>query len=327
MSTTQDAPTTRQPTALDVVELACQAPSVHNTQPWMWRVNGSTLELYADLRRLLTATSPLGHGLVVSCGAALHHAQVAALGLGWQPDVTRLPEGPDSDLLARIVLTPTHRTPEHLAALEALRERRTDRRRFTSWPVPEGRLAELADTAERWGVIATPVTTIAQRCQVEELLARALETQSEDPRLALEQSAWIDHGTHDGVPSAVVPNRIQRAASRKSRFGPGLLEDTDHEVQSTDGLIVIGTVVDDRAAWLCAGEALSALWLDATAGGLSVVPLSQPIEVPDTRGALQRDVLVSLAVPHVLVRIGWPAISRTALPPVPRRPLDEVLRT
>ncbi|MCY7399372.1 MAG: hypothetical protein LH477_00140 [Nocardioides sp.] len=110
----------RVPTLIDVVELACLAPSVHHTQPWAWRVVRSGLELYADRRRLLRSTDPAGHHLVVSCGAALHHSQVAALALGWQPTVQRLPEGPESDLLARIDLTAGHRTPEHMLDMDAL---------------------------------------------------------------------------------------------------------------------------------------------------------------------------------------------------------------
>ena len=310
----------------DVVELACLAPSVHNTQPWAWRIVGSTLELYADRSRLLPGTDPVGHNLVISCGAALHHAQVAALGLGWQPSVDRMPDGSTSDLLARIELIPARRTPDHLTALEALRARRTDRRRMTSWPVPEGRLLQLAALAERWGVIATPLTDDVRRCRVDELLDRAFEMQAADPRLAGEQSGWVDHSDDDGVPAGAVPDRSSSTGGRASRFGVGRLEDADCEVESTDGLIVLGSTTDDVGAWLRAGEALSSLWLAASVDGLSVVPLSQPIEVAETRAALQRDVLVSLAVPHVLVRIGWPSISRTALPPVPRRAVRDVMR-
>ena len=66
---------------------------------------------------------------------------------------------------------------------------------------------------------------------------------------------------------------------------------------------------DTRADWLRTGEALSALWLRATLTGLSVVPLSQVIEVEETRSALQHEVLRGLAVPHLLVRLGWEALA------------------
>lgn len=309
----------------DVVELACLAPSVHNTQPWSWRVDGSSIELFADARRRLRVTDPSERNLVVSCGAALHHAQVAALGLGWQPTVTRT-RGVDAfNQLARIELAQHVPTPAQRAALQTLRDRRTDRRRFTSWRIPDGRLEELAAVAEKWGVVANALTDPDQHWEVETLLAEAYRVQAADPRALQEHAAWVDHSSSDGVPADTVPDRPQIAPGRRSRFGVGFLEDADREIESNDGLVVLGSIEDDRLSWLRAGEALSALWLDATATGLGVVPLSQPIEVAQTRLALQRDVLTSLAVPHILLRIGWPSIRQAPLEPVPRRTMDDVM--
>ena len=56
-----------------------------------------------------------------------------------------------------------------------------------------------------------------------------------------------------------------------------------------------------------------------------MVPLSQVIEVAETRLALQQDVMGGLAHPLILVRIGWQAISRSQLPRTFRRPVDDVL--
>lgn len=322
MTTTQPL----RPTPADVVALACLAPSVHNTQPWSWRIDGDVVELYADDERRLAAADPDGHELVVSCGAALHHAEVAAVGLGWLPTVERLPDGPDSALLARISLTPAPVTRAGTDDLETLRRRRTDRRRFTSWPVPDERLRELAAIARGRGVSASAVTDVVDRDAVEALLGRAFDLQASDPELAHEQAAWVDHGADDGVSARTVPSTSGDSVGRRSRFGTGLLEDVDRIVDTSDGLLVLGTVEDDRLGWLRSGEALSALWLAATEGGLCVVPLSQVVEVPETRSALQREVLGTLAVPHVLLRIGWPAVSRSPLPASPRREMSDVLR-
>jgi len=67
------------PLVHELIRSACSAPSVHNTQPWTWRVlDSTTIELYADRTRQLPATDPLGRDLAISCGAALHHLVVAA---------------------------------------------------------------------------------------------------------------------------------------------------------------------------------------------------------------------------------------------------------
>ena len=47
----------------------------------------------------------------------------------------------------------------------------------------------------------------------------------------------------------------------------------------TDGLVAICTTRDNLHAWIDAGQAMSAVWLRATLGGLAVTPVSQVIEV------------------------------------------------
>ena len=53
------------------VAQAVLAPSSHNSQPWLFRVRGTTLDLYADRSRALPIADPEGRELVMSCGAAL----------------------------------------------------------------------------------------------------------------------------------------------------------------------------------------------------------------------------------------------------------------
>ena len=38
--------------------LAIRAPSIHNSQPWRWRVGERTVHLYADAERQLTRADP-----------------------------------------------------------------------------------------------------------------------------------------------------------------------------------------------------------------------------------------------------------------------------
>ncbi|WP_156388650.1 Acg family FMN-binding oxidoreductase [Nocardioides sp. Root151] len=309
----------------DIVGHACMAPSVHNTQPWSWHASGNTLELFADTGRQLTVADTRGRNLVISCGAALHHAQVAARALGWEPTVTRLPDGDGSTLLARIRLTPATPPPDAAEALQAIRDRCTDRRRFTSWPVPEERLRHLAATADEWGAHVMVVQDLAEKLRTELLVGRALDRQATDEPLAEEQRQWVNHSARDGVPGVVIPANAPNDTHLRTRFGSGLLTEPERELEGADGLLVMRGASDDSPAWLRTGEGLSALWLRATREGLSVVPLSQVIEVDETRERLRAEVLHGMGTPHLLVRVGWQAISRGALPRTPRRPLDDVL--
>jgi nitroreductase len=315
-----------QRTLRRIVELATRSPSVHNTQPWRWRGGPHSLELYADRSRTLSASDPDGRNLVISCGVALHHAEVAAGALGWSATVIRFPDPDQPDLLARIVLapgTPSRHAPE---LLEAIDKRCTDRRRFTSWPVPDELLTHLAAQATSQGARALPLTDVSERFHAELLVNRAIDAQHDDRPVMLEQKAWIDHGAVDGVPSGVLPLPADLRSRDHRRFATGLVDDMGgREVEGSDGLVVLCAPIDGPAAWLTAGEGLSAMWLSATVDGLSVVPISQVIEVAETRAAFELEVLGGLARPLVVIRVGWQAISRRQLPRTPRRPVSEVL--
>lgn len=307
-----------------LVELACLAPSVHNTQPWLWHYDGTQLTLRADLRRRLPAADPHGRNLTISCGAALHHLQFAARALGWETVVETLPADDTAPVLARVLVgrsTPHTVVPEDVALL---RSRCTDRRRFTAWPVPADRLEDLARLAGAWGVAAHPVTGDSARIRLELIANQALTHLETEPRRVQEQDHWVQRTGSEGIPLELLPDDPDPLQAR-SRFQPGLLEDTRLVIHGGERVVALGGVTDDVAGWLRTGQGMSALWLEAARAGMSVIPMSQPIEVESTRQRIAREVLDGAFEPHLLLRVGWQAIGRRELPRTPRRPLDDVL--
>jgi len=72
--------------AAHVVAAAVWAPSVHNTQPWLFSAGGQEIRLYADVSRQLMVADPDGREMMISCGAALFTARLALRSLGYIPD-------------------------------------------------------------------------------------------------------------------------------------------------------------------------------------------------------------------------------------------------
>lgn len=307
-----------------IAQAATKAPSMHNTQPWRWRATASSLELHVDASRRLPETDAHGRNMIISCGAALHHARTAAVAMGWEPVVTRYPDASTPDLLARLDLLPGRPTDHARELLEAIEARCTDRRRFTAWPVPEERLAQLAALATEQGTLARPLTDVMERVRAERIVARAAVQQAAQRVTATEGSRWLDRSATDGIPRAAAGSTGD-PGGRSTRFAPvidGSHEDQD--LECCDGLILLFDGHDDPGSWLRAGEGLSAMWLTATVQGLSIVPLSQVIDVETARTAFRHDVMHDLGHPLLLVRVGWQAIGRSELERTPRRPLDEV---
>ena len=111
-------------------DVAGYAPSLENTQPWRWRVEGDSMWLYAEPIRQLTASDPGGRLMVFSCGAALHHARIALAAQGWRINVDRLTEPDRPQLLARVrIVGRTEETQVARRLLRAVHMRQTDPRR------------------------------------------------------------------------------------------------------------------------------------------------------------------------------------------------------
>ena len=113
-----------------LVETASRAPSVHNTQPWQFRVQRSGLDLYADQARRLRAIDPAGREMLISCGAAVFGLRLGLRHLGYRAAVELLPDPDHPGLLARVRLDREVRpTAEDWDMLAAVPHRHTHRAR------------------------------------------------------------------------------------------------------------------------------------------------------------------------------------------------------
>ena len=308
---------------------ACLAPSVANTQPWYFRLPAAdVVELYADRTRQLPGADPSGRDLVLSCGAALHHLVAAASAFGLTASVESFPRADEPDLLAEVRLGDGETTDEGVDLLAALENRKTDRRGAGEWPVPPGRVHQLADDASAWGAEVVVLTDAAASARAEQLIEAARQAHLADPVVAAEQQAWVDRTSTEGVPGRIaVPSDHLQEHHPPSRFAPHA-PPRDETSEHPDLLVAVCTVDDDPAAWLKAGQTMSALWLGATLAGLAMTPTSQVVEVTATRRLFQDDVLSGLLRPQVVLRIGWPASvpGSPATGHTPRRELDDVIR-
>jgi nitroreductase len=316
------------------VEHALRAPSVHNTQPWRWRICPEAVELHTDWNRHLPATDPDRRDLVLSCGAALHHLQVASSAQGLAVEVDRLPDPENFGHLATVAIRQGPADPADPALFPAIHRRRTDRRRMSHRPVPAVHLRTLVEHARRAGALLVPVTGAAMRQRLTAALTEAAHRQEFTPGYIAELQLWTRRyaGARDGVSAATVAQppaglmgepplrRFPRGQLSQPRQLPG-----HGRADDAAELLVIATADDDPLDWLRAGEATSAVLLAATHMGLATTPLSQAVEVEMSRRELQQEVLHVPEHPQLIIRVGWPASGAAELPVTPRRDLSSVL--
>ncbi|KAB1138928.1 nitroreductase [Micromonospora sp. AMSO12t] len=325
-----ETPAAERPLTTALAEAAAtagHAPSVHNSQPWRWRVLPNALELRVVRDPKLTATDPEGRLLAYSCGAALHHARVALTAEGWTAVVERMPDPTDEDLLARLTgMARAEADPEAMRLVQCMQVRHTDRRPVSEEPVPTAALGEIASAVAAEGC----QLQFLDRDNVLELAAvasRAASVEAEDSQLREELEYWTSRaGTGTGLPPEVLPAEAPQTTVPARDFGrPGTLPvGPGHDRAAVYGLLYGDE--DEPDSWLRAGEALSAAWLTATRLGISVVPLSGVVEVAGTRQTL-RGLLAGLGYPYLVIRLGLADPAHAGPPHTPRMEAAQVVDT
>lgn len=302
---------------------AVRAPSVHNSQPWRWRVGADRLDLFAEPELHLQHIDPDGRDFLLSCGATLHHAVVALAALGWQARVYRFPTPGDANHLATLTLFPRSPTDLELALAAAIPRRRTDRRRYDGREVSPADIAVMGARVARGGVSLRRVESLTG---LHAAVDRAMREHLHDDAYLRELTTWSGrYGSVAGVPAANIPAADMAAAVPTRVFAgtarvlsPGPADESDNAA-----VLALGTRDDDAPARLRAGEATSVVLLTATSIGLASCPVTEPLEIPETREALREEIFECRAYPQMLLRVGWAPEGAAELPATPRRPLPD----
>lgn len=307
------------------LSLAVRAPSVHNSQPWRWRVGPNSLHLYSDCSRHLPGADPDSRDLLLSCGASLNHCVVGLAALGWQAKIHRFPNPGDPEHLAAIELHGYTASEADVTLAAAIPRRRTDRRHYSSWPVPRGDLALMGARAARAGVTMRRVEGLTDLAK---LVAQAARQHAADYEYLTELATWS--GRYDskaGVPARNAPKPDPAAALPGRVFAGPTLGQTPEAGSADDNAVVValGTSDDDEMAHLRAGEATSVVLLTAAAIGLASCPITEPLEVVETRESIREAIFPAGGFPQMLLRIGWAPVNADPLPSTPRHDLSDVV--
>ncbi len=317
-------PTMWTPQLQETLQLACRAPSFHNSQPWQWSVGADTVELHLFPQRLVASDSS-GRQALLSCGAVLDHFRVAAAAAGWTANVDRYPNPNDHKHLATIDFSPMAFVTEgHRHRAEAIRRRRTDRLPFAApadWDTFEPVLRQITGDT-----VLIDVLDAQARPALQKAAALTESARLDDSTYHADMHWWTsssDSGT--GIPHSSLTSQ-----SESDRVGIGRRFPITHhrdqraDVQADDARIVVMSTYDDtRLDVLRCGETLSAVLLAATMADLASCTLTHLTEVPAGRDIVRE--LTGRELPQVLIRMGCTPADEEIPPLTPRLPLADVV--
>ncbi|MFI7492025.1 Acg family FMN-binding oxidoreductase [Micromonospora echinaurantiaca] len=306
----------------DAVTDAVRAPSLHNTQPWRFRLRDGGIEVLVDASRRLPATDPSGWGVRIACGAALFNLRLALAVAGTPARVRLRPYPAEPDVVARLVPDlPRRPTPTEQSLHAAIPRRFSNRAPFWPDPVPADarwRLAEAARAELCWLELLIGVSAVNAFAEIARSAHRVLER---DPEYRAERTDWVrTEPALDGVPAAAGGPQSEPQDLLPSRGFGGLDRAPGRDFEPEPLVAVLGSAGNTAVDQVVAGQALQRVLLTATDSGLSASMLSQPIEVPGAREQLRLS-LGRFGTPQMVLRIGYGQPGS----PTPRRDVDEVL--
>ncbi len=310
------------------VELACHAPSLHNSQPWRWVASSAIVDLFADPHRIVTSTDSSGREAIISCGAVLDHFRDAMAAVGWDTNVDQFPNPNNLDHLASIDFA----SVDYVAAARrdraaAILRRRTDRRPFRApkdWASFEPVLRSAFDSnLAALDVLADDVRPrLVEASRLTEALRRYDDLYHHELR-------WWTSPSRDleGIPESALPAAAEGSGVDVNRRFPadGYSRSSSAGTHDQAKILVLSTSGDTRADALNCGQALSAVLLECTMAGLATCPVTHITELEASRDIIRELMPGAAAVPQVLIRVGTEPTGKGTPEPTPRRPLRDVL--
>jgi nitroreductase len=339
---------------LALVRAAILAANPHNTQPWLFKVTNSAIELYLDPSRNVGALDPYLREEHIGMGCALENVMLAAAANGYRGRATLfpgplapIPADPDPKLLARIDFVTGQREQSEL--YDAIPHRHTNRGPYVpEKPLPPEFIEALSRLAsDEPGVKIFLFTTPGDRKKIVEIISASNDEIYADPEVKRGSGRWIrgqwsevqkfrDGLTVDafGLPpltagvAKMMPLWMQRwVASR----GP---KDGYSRLMLGASLMGVITVRDryDQENCLRAGRIWQRAHLLATAHGVAGRPCNEAVEMIDHEKALGKPALRAGLLGEILGGAGWqptfvfymgyPTLTARASP---RRPIDKVV--
>jgi nitroreductase len=305
------------------VAAAIQAPSMHNSQPWRFRLAGDRIDILADTSRTPPLADANGWAVRIACGAAAYNLQLAFAAAGHPVRVAWLPTVDDRRLMASLTPAPPRPpTPLQQRLIRSVPRRHSNRRPLREAAVPTEVRRLLIDAAREEGAWLELVVGRIPVAAVAEIAHAAHRVLQRDQAYVTELAAWSrrDDAAVDGIPTDAGGLLAEPQDLLPQRPFSDLVRVPGKDYEQDPLVAVLGTLGDTALDHLLAGYALQRILLTITDAGLTSSMLSQPIEVPSAREQL-RLAFGRYGTPQMLLRIGYGETGTST----PRRPMTDVV--
>jgi len=287
-----------------LVYFARLAPSSHNSQPWKFVIGEAEIDLFANPDRWQRAADRDRREMFVSLGCALESLRIAADFAGYGTAVRYFPVAGDEMLVARVAVAKGGPKRDGAAGglLQHMLTRHTSHRLFDpSRPVSEADKKALYDCFQI-GEVA--LHTLHERALLDALAALELRADAAllaDPQYRAELARWAGEGVFG---TSRLRSKLRQFVIGHLPVGRSVGQEDAQRLASAPLLGILTTRADRRIDQIQAGEAYLRLALVAERHELRVQPISQVLEVPETRAEVAQVCGLGERVAQHIFRIG-----------------------
>src|SRR3989344_3288012 len=284
-----------------LVNFAILAPSSHNSQPWMFVVDGDVLLVVACIGRALPVSDPSYRQLYISIGCAIENVLMAADYYGMVASPEYFSYGGIDTIVAKIKFSPAlkHFSPgkDHLA--HYIPQRFTDRGKYSISSVRPLCIYRVARLISGGNIKVDIVSNEEDRRLITSYTLDALNEAMSRDDFRLELSKYVTNNytqSNVGMPGFPlgVPGPVSLKAPKLIKHFnlAKLTRSKDEELLMihTPMFGIISTAEDEKNSWVRAGQAYQRMALEAERIGLRTAVMAAPIEIGKYYQGLQ-DVL------------------------------------
>jgi hypothetical protein len=302
----------QKPDFLFMVEQAVKAPSGHNTQPWLFKIYESSLEIRPNMTKSLSVVDPDNRELFISLGCAAENVCLAAAQKGYSTSVSVASDG--------VITIELHKLDgvEKSPLFAQIPIRQTNRSVYRGKMIPSDTVALLKKIPMLDQVQLYAYANKSREFEIVKLLVERGNTlQMKDQLFTDELKSWMRFNessskkTGDGLSYYSVGAPSMPTFIAKPLVGSYLTPEKQNKgdmekIESSSHIVLLTTKHNTIGEWVALGRSLQRVLLQTTAWNIANAYLNQPCELPQLREELKTQLhLPEGEYPTILLRIGY----------------------
>lgn len=317
----------QNPDYLFMVEQAIKAPSGHNTQPWLFKINENSIEIHPDLNKALPVVDADNRELFISLGCATENLCIAASQKGYSSAISVSDKG-----IITIELTKQGDIMPN-SLFGQIDTRQSNRRVYNKQIIPFDSLDVLkAIPLEQNVNMHLYANGTPSFDTIKSYILKGNTLQMHDTAFTNELYQWMrfnkkhQNATNNGLSYAVfgapnLPKFIVKPIMKKALNPKRQNKGDEKKIQSASHFVLFTTKHNTVSDWVNLGISLERFLLKSTEMGIAHSYLNPPNEIKELSVEMIKALNISAEYPAIILRVGY----AKPMPYSKRRDVKEVI--